>query len=305
MIEFDDVTKVYPDGTTAVDGLSLSIPDNAITVFVGPSGCGKTTSLRMINRMVDATSGHDPDRRAGHPQPRRRQAAPRHRLRHPARGTVPPPHGRRQRRHRAGAVRNEPARGAQPRAGAAGAGRPRPRARRPLPGAALGRPAAAGRRRPRTGGGSAGDAHGRAVLGRRRRGAPQPAAGVPAAAGGPRQDHRARHPRHRRGGQARRPGRGLRARAVGSRRWPRPRSCWPPRPTTSWPGWWAATAASAASRSSSAADVPVEPVDTAVDGLAARARRRRPAAAAGSRPTARCRPRDLDARTTCASSPTW
>ncbi|WP_432478259.1 ABC transporter ATP-binding protein [Nocardioides sp. GXQ0305] len=57
MIEFDGVTKVYPDGTTAVDGLDLRIPDNAITVFVGPSGCGKTTSLRMINRMVDATSG--------------------------------------------------------------------------------------------------------------------------------------------------------------------------------------------------------------------------------------------------------
>ena len=57
MIEFEGVTKVYPDGTTAVDGLDLQIPDNGITVFVGPSGCGKTTSLRMINRMVDATSG--------------------------------------------------------------------------------------------------------------------------------------------------------------------------------------------------------------------------------------------------------
>jgi osmoprotectant transport system ATP-binding protein len=57
VIEFDGVTKVYPDGTTAVDGLDLQIPDNAITVLVGPSGCGKTTSLRMINRMVDATSG--------------------------------------------------------------------------------------------------------------------------------------------------------------------------------------------------------------------------------------------------------
>ena len=57
MIEFDGVTKVYPDGTTAVDGLDLRIPDNGITVFVGPSGCGKTTSLRMINRMVDATAG--------------------------------------------------------------------------------------------------------------------------------------------------------------------------------------------------------------------------------------------------------
>jgi osmoprotectant transport system ATP-binding protein len=57
VIEFEGVTKVYPDGTTAVDGVDLRIPDNGITVFVGPSGCGKTTSLRMINRMVDPTSG--------------------------------------------------------------------------------------------------------------------------------------------------------------------------------------------------------------------------------------------------------
>jgi osmoprotectant transport system ATP-binding protein len=57
VIEFDDVTKRYPDGTVAVGNLSLTIPDGAITVLVGPSGCGKTTSLRMINRMVDPTSG--------------------------------------------------------------------------------------------------------------------------------------------------------------------------------------------------------------------------------------------------------
>ncbi|WP_299054004.1 ATP-binding cassette domain-containing protein [uncultured Nocardioides sp.] len=57
MIEFDDVVKTFPDGTTAVDHLDLTIPDGAITVLVGPSGCGKTTSLRMINRMIDPTSG--------------------------------------------------------------------------------------------------------------------------------------------------------------------------------------------------------------------------------------------------------
>ncbi|NKQ59171.1 ATP-binding cassette domain-containing protein [Amycolatopsis sp. K13G38] len=56
-IEFADVTKRYPDGTVAVDGLSMTIEDGTITVFVGPSGCGKTTSLRMINRMVEPTSG--------------------------------------------------------------------------------------------------------------------------------------------------------------------------------------------------------------------------------------------------------
>ncbi|MES4830388.1 CDP-alcohol phosphatidyltransferase family protein [Streptomyces anthocyanicus] len=53
----DSVTKRYPDGTVAVDRLSLEIPDRAITVFVGPSGCGKTTTLRMINRMVEPTEG--------------------------------------------------------------------------------------------------------------------------------------------------------------------------------------------------------------------------------------------------------
>ncbi|QGN58545.1 ABC transporter ATP-binding protein [Nostocoides sp. HKS02] len=57
MIAFDSVTKRYPDGTVAVDKLSFEAPSGKITVLVGPSGCGKTTSLRMINRMIKATSG--------------------------------------------------------------------------------------------------------------------------------------------------------------------------------------------------------------------------------------------------------
>lgn len=57
MITFTDVTKRYPDGTVAVDDLNLDVPDGSFTVFVGPSGCGKTTSMRMINRMIDPTSG--------------------------------------------------------------------------------------------------------------------------------------------------------------------------------------------------------------------------------------------------------
>ena len=57
MIDFAGVTKQYPDGTVAVDDLTLEVPDGTLTVFVGPSGCGKTTSMRMINRMIEPTSG--------------------------------------------------------------------------------------------------------------------------------------------------------------------------------------------------------------------------------------------------------
>ena len=58
MITFSGVTKSFAGSAApAVDNLSMDIPRGAITVFVGPSGCGKTTSLRMINRMVEPTSG--------------------------------------------------------------------------------------------------------------------------------------------------------------------------------------------------------------------------------------------------------
>src|SRR6195952_3537148 len=57
MIEFRAVTKQFPDGTVAVDDFSLIIPARQTTVLVGSSGSGKTTILRMINRMVEKTSG--------------------------------------------------------------------------------------------------------------------------------------------------------------------------------------------------------------------------------------------------------
>lgn len=57
MIEFRSVSKTYPDGTAAVEDFSLVIPARRITVLVGSSGSGKTTVMRMINRMVDPTSG--------------------------------------------------------------------------------------------------------------------------------------------------------------------------------------------------------------------------------------------------------
>lgn len=57
MIRFDQVSKSYPDGTEAVRDFSLELPTGKTTVLVGSSGCGKTTVLRMVNRMVDPTSG--------------------------------------------------------------------------------------------------------------------------------------------------------------------------------------------------------------------------------------------------------
>jgi len=56
-IEFRSVTKRFADGTTAVDEFSLVLPAHKTTVFVGSSGCGKTTLLRMINRLIEPTSG--------------------------------------------------------------------------------------------------------------------------------------------------------------------------------------------------------------------------------------------------------
>jgi osmoprotectant transport system ATP-binding protein len=56
-IRLDGVGKVYPDGTVAVQELDLTMAAGELTVLVGPSGCGKTTALKMINRLIEPTSG--------------------------------------------------------------------------------------------------------------------------------------------------------------------------------------------------------------------------------------------------------
>ncbi|MGW1913369.1 betaine/proline/choline family ABC transporter ATP-binding protein [Streptomyces sp. NPDC002076] len=57
MIRFEQVTKRYPDGTTAVDDLSFEVAEGELVTLVGPSGCGKTTTMKMVNRLIEPTSG--------------------------------------------------------------------------------------------------------------------------------------------------------------------------------------------------------------------------------------------------------
>jgi len=59
VVAFDHVTKRYggPDAPPAVNDLSLTVPAGEICVLVGPSGCGKTTSMKMVNRLIEPTSG--------------------------------------------------------------------------------------------------------------------------------------------------------------------------------------------------------------------------------------------------------
>ncbi|MFE2826502.1 ABC transporter ATP-binding protein [Streptomyces sp. NPDC059271] len=57
MIRFEQVSKVYPDGTKAVDDLSFEVDEGELVTLVGPSGCGKTTTMMMVNRLIEPTSG--------------------------------------------------------------------------------------------------------------------------------------------------------------------------------------------------------------------------------------------------------
>jgi multiple sugar transport system ATP-binding protein len=56
-VTFDRVSKIYPDGTRAVNQIELDIEDKEFMVLVGPSGCGKTTALRMVAGLEDISEG--------------------------------------------------------------------------------------------------------------------------------------------------------------------------------------------------------------------------------------------------------
>jgi multiple sugar transport system ATP-binding protein len=56
-VSFDRVSKIYPDGTRAVNGLELDVTDGEFMVLVGPSGCGKTTALRMVAGLEEISEG--------------------------------------------------------------------------------------------------------------------------------------------------------------------------------------------------------------------------------------------------------
>ncbi|MBM7649129.1 osmoprotectant transport system ATP-binding protein [Bacillus ectoiniformans] len=57
MIQFENVSKKYPDGTYATHSLNFTIQEGEFFVLIGPSGCGKTTTLKLINRLIDLTDG--------------------------------------------------------------------------------------------------------------------------------------------------------------------------------------------------------------------------------------------------------
>src|SRR6476646_10607259 len=57
MIRLEGVGKKYPDGTVAVHELDLDVAPGEVVCLVGPSGCGKSTTLKMINRLIEPSSG--------------------------------------------------------------------------------------------------------------------------------------------------------------------------------------------------------------------------------------------------------
>ncbi len=102
VIRLEAARKEYPDGTVAVEGLDLEVREHELMVLVGP------VRLREVDDAADGQPARRADLRPGaragrgRDGRRRRRAAPPDRVRHPARRAVPAPHGRPERRHRAG-----------------------------------------------------------------------------------------------------------------------------------------------------------------------------------------------------------
>ena len=206
MIEYQEATKRYGAGPPALDSLSLEVPAGEACVLVGPSGGGKTTALKMVNRLVEPTSGRvlidGNDVAASDPVALRRgigyviqQVGLFPHLDVAANvATVPRLLGWDRAPDRC--PRRRAARPRRPRPGDL----PAPPARR-----ALRRAAPAGGRGPGPGRRPADPADGRALRRRRSR-HPGPAPGrVPSPPAAAPPDGGARHPRHRRGAAARRP----------------------------------------------------------------------------------------------------
>ena len=57
MLEIRNLTKIYEDGTLALDDVSFTVPDGEFLIVIGLSGSGKSTLLRCINRLIDPTEG--------------------------------------------------------------------------------------------------------------------------------------------------------------------------------------------------------------------------------------------------------
>src|SRR5687768_7595674 len=76
-VTFEDVSKIYPDGTKAVNDMDLEIQDGEFMVLVGPSGCGKSTALRMVAGLEEISEGvlRIGDRVVNHVAPRDRDIA--------------------------------------------------------------------------------------------------------------------------------------------------------------------------------------------------------------------------------------
>ena len=76
-VTFEQVSKIYPDGTRAVSDIDLEIEDGEFMVLVGPSGCGKSTALRMVAGLEDISQGvlRIGDRVVNHVPPRDRDIA--------------------------------------------------------------------------------------------------------------------------------------------------------------------------------------------------------------------------------------